>query len=179
LEVLLGFGGSTTITALSPDSYFSFLIGVLLIFGVSMELPLLLIMLNFVGVLKGERLAKVRRFAWFGMVVFAAFVVPGNDPISMAVLALVLIVLYEVAVLVAKIHDKRKAVLSAEAGFTNLSDDEASPMPGLHGTGRVEPVEATGPVGAAEPVPVPAPSPVMSPIPDPPVGPRYLDSDAT
>ena len=161
LEVLLGFGGSTSVAALSPDGYFSFLLGVLLIFGVSMELPLLLIMLNFVGVLKGERLAKIRRYAWFGLVVFAAFVVPGNDPISMAVLALVLIVLYEVAVLVTRIHDRRKAVIAAESGFGDLSDDEASPMPQLRGTGGgAEPVEAPTPVTTAEPVRVPVPSTV-------------------
>jgi sec-independent protein translocase protein TatC len=162
LEVLLGFGGSTSVAALSPDGYFSFLLGVLLIFGVSMELPLLLIMLNFVGVLKGERLAKVRRYAWFGLVVFAAFVVPGNDPISMSVLAVVLIVLYEVAVMVAKIHDRRKAVVAAETGFGNLSDDEASPMPQLHGSGEVDPVEAPSPVATAEPVPVPAQAPAST-----------------
>jgi sec-independent protein translocase protein TatC len=159
LEVLLGFGGSTSVAALSPDGYFSFLLGVLLIFGVSMELPLLLIMLNFVGVLKGERLAKVRRYAWFGLVVFAAFVVPGNDPISMSVLAVVLIVLYEVAVMVAKIHDKRKVALAAEAGFAHLSDDEASPMPQLQHAGGVGPVEAPSPVSTAEPVPVPPQTP--------------------
>ncbi|MET0865138.1 MAG: twin-arginine translocase subunit TatC, partial [Nakamurella sp.] len=39
LTVLLGFGGDATIAALSPDSYFSFLIAMLIIFGVSFELP--------------------------------------------------------------------------------------------------------------------------------------------
>ena len=87
------------------------------------------------------------------MVVFAAFVVPGNDPISMAVLALVLIVLYEVAVLVAKIHDRRKAAMRRpRPGSANLSDDEASPMPELRGTGRgAEPVEAPTPVTPPSP----------------------------
>jgi hypothetical protein len=44
LTVLLGFGGDATIAALSPDSYFSFLIAMLIIFGASFELPLLLIL---------------------------------------------------------------------------------------------------------------------------------------
>lgn len=192
LEVLLGFGGDTSVAALSPDGYFSFLLGVLLIFGVSMELPLLLVMLNFVGVLKGERLAKVRRYAWFGLVVFAAFVVPGNDPISMSVLALVLIVLYEIAVLVSKIHDKRKAAVAAASGFGDLSDDEASPMPELSGAGRVQPVESPAPVASPAPVPVPTAAPTAGPsavvteqvsasAPEPPTPLRRLldDGDAT
>jgi sec-independent protein translocase protein TatC len=185
LEVLLGFGGDTTTTALSPDGYFSFLIGVLLIFGVSMELPLLLVMLNFVGVLKAERLVKARRYAWFGLVVFTAFVVPGNDPISMSVLAVVLIILYEIAVVITKVHDKRRATIEAESGFGNLSDDEASPMPGLRRTGGVEPVGAPEPLVADGPTPVPEPAPVASPAPsmaeDAPAGARHFldDGDAT
>ena len=46
LTVLLGFGGDATIAALSPDSYFSFLIAMIIIFGVSFELPLLLTKLS-------------------------------------------------------------------------------------------------------------------------------------
>ncbi|MEP6561017.1 MAG: twin-arginine translocase subunit TatC, partial [Nakamurella sp.] len=63
LTVLLGFGGDATIAALSPDSYFSFLIAMLIIFGVSFELPLLLIMLNQIGVVSHEKLKKWRRYS--------------------------------------------------------------------------------------------------------------------
>jgi len=71
LRVLLGFGGDVTGTALNPETYFSFLISVLLIFGISFLLPLLLIMLNFIGILPGAKLAKARRYSMFGLVVFA------------------------------------------------------------------------------------------------------------
>ena len=78
LTVLLGFGGDATIAALSPDSYFSFLIAMLIIFGVSFELPLLLIMLNQIGMISSAKLSKWRRYSIFGMVVFAGLVVPGQ-----------------------------------------------------------------------------------------------------
>ena len=109
LTVLLGFGGDATVAALSPESYFSFLIAMLIIFGVSFELPLLLIMLNLAGVLTGERLATARRYAIFGLVVFAGLVVPGNDPITIGALAAALVLLYEVAVQVTLMHDRRLA----------------------------------------------------------------------
>ncbi len=128
LKVLLSFAGNTGIAALSPDSYFSFLIAMLIIFGLSFEVPLLLVLLNFAGVIKGEKLAKVRRYAIFGMVVLAALVVPGNDPVTMSSLAVSLAVLYEVAVQISKFHDKRKAKQLVAEGFAGLSDDEASPM---------------------------------------------------
>ena len=109
LTVLLGFGGDATIAALSPDSYFSFLIAMLIIFGVSFELPLLLIMLNQIGLVSHAKLKKWRRYSIFGMVVFAGLVVPGNDPITMLALAIALILLYELSVQVTRIHDRRAA----------------------------------------------------------------------
>ncbi|MEP6561942.1 MAG: twin-arginine translocase subunit TatC, partial [Nakamurella sp.] len=130
LTVLLGFGGDATIAALSPDSYFSFLIAMLIIFGVSFELPLLLIMLNQIGLVTSAKLAKWRRYSIFGMVVFAGLVVPGNDPVTMGALAVALIVLYEFSVQVTRIHDKRLAKRQAVAA---LSDDDASPIAELAG----------------------------------------------
>lgn len=157
LTVLLGFGGDATITALSPDSYFSFLIAMIIIFGVSFELPLLLIMLNRIGVVQGVKLAKWRRYAIFGLTVFAGLVVPGNDPITMLALAVSLALLYEVSVQVAKLHDRRKGRREATS---NLSDDEATPLSdlptGAVGAGAdpsVQPVAAATPVAAAQPIP--------------------------
>jgi sec-independent protein translocase protein TatC len=128
LTVLLGFGGDATIAALSPDSYFSFLIAMLIIFGVSFELPLLLIMLNQIGLVSHAKLKKWRRYSIFGMVVFAGLVVPGNDPITMLALAIALILLYELSVQVTRIHDRRA---SKKAGLAELADDEASALPDL------------------------------------------------
>lgn len=154
-KVLLGFGGDTSVAALDPNAYYNFLIGVLIIFGLSFELPLLLVMLNFAGVIKGLKLAKARRYAFFGLVVFAGLVVPGNDPLTMLALAVSLCLLYEIATQIAKLHDRRKARDDADAGldYASLSDDEASPMPaGATGTGTSEPIAAPGPVAPATPV---------------------------
>lgn len=154
LTVLLGFGGDATIAALSPDSYFSFLIAMLIIFGVSFELPLLLIMLNMIGVVSSAKLAQWRRYSIFGMVVFAGLVVPGNDPITMLALAVALVLLYELAVQVTRVHDKRAAKRDRLA---ELSDDEASVLPldtaGPDGVDtEVQPVAAAAPISAPGPV---------------------------
>ena len=126
LTVLLGFGGDATIAALTPDSYFSFLIAMLIIFGASFELPLLLIMLNRMSVVSHAQLSGWRRYAVFGLVVFAGVVVPGNDPITMLALAASLILLYELSVQVARVHDKR---LGKRQATQALSDDQASALP--------------------------------------------------
>src|SRR6476661_228662 len=156
LTVLLGFGGDATIAALSPDSYFSFLIAMLIIFGVSFELPLLLIMLNQIGLVSSAKLSKWRRYSIFGLVVFAGLVVPGNDPITMLALAIALVLLYELSVQVTRIHDKRAA---KRQRLSELSDDEASALPdaaaGAHIVGdlEVQPVAAARPISSPEPGP--------------------------
>ena len=153
LVVLLGFGGDATIAALSPDSYFSFLIAMLIIFGVSFELPLLLIMLNQIGVVSSAKLRAMRRYSIFAMVVFAGLVVPGNDPVTMGALAAALIVLYELAVQVTRIHDKRAA---RRAAIAALSDDEPSALfePSMTPLGSDDDVD---PVGMATSVAAPRP----------------------
>lgn len=128
LKVLMSFGGGQWTTALTGGKYVSFLLALLLIFGVSFELPLLVVMLNRAGVISYEQLHKWRRGLLMGLFVFAAIATPGTDPISMVVLALALCLLFEMAIQIARIHDRRKAKLRAAEGWDSLDDNEAAPF---------------------------------------------------
>ena len=124
LEFLLTIGDETQVAALSGTQYYKFLLALLLIFGVSFEVPLILAMLNIVGLVSYQQLKEKRRLIIFLLFVFAAFMTPGQDPVSMAVLATALTLLVECAIQFARINDKRKNRQRPE--WLDVDDDKAS-----------------------------------------------------
>ncbi|KQS65783.1 preprotein translocase subunit TatC [Modestobacter sp. Leaf380] len=128
LTLLLGLAGENVTIALTAQDYIGFVISILLAFGVSFELPLIAVALNLIGVLSYEVLSKSRRWIFFLTIVFAAFITPTQDPFTLLLMALPMCVLFEVAIQIARLVDKRRAKRDALAGFHDLDDDEASPL---------------------------------------------------
>lgn len=152
LEFLLPNSSSAVSALLDASSYVGFVTKLMIVFGLALEFPLLLVLLNLVGILSAKRLLHWWRIAIFLMFVISAFVTPTPDPFGMSALALPMIALYFAAVGFAFIHDRRKARRQA-AEYGNVDDDEASDL-GYD----AEPLDELEPVGAPEPLDADAPS---------------------
>lgn len=141
LSFLANLGQGQFVTALTGKAYVGFLLTMLLAFGVAFELPLLVVMLNRVGVLPYAKLRRWQRGILFGLFVLAAVITPGNDPFSMIALSISLVVLFEVAVLFTWQHDR--AVARRRAAWEDLDPDQASPLD--HRVEQVTPPEDVRP----------------------------------
>ena len=106
--------------------YFDFVTMVMLFFGIGFELPVVVALLNFAGVVSARRLLSWWRVAVFLMFVFAAFVTPTPDPFGMTILAVCMAALYFAAVGVAFLNDARRA--RRRATTAGVADDEVSPI---------------------------------------------------
>lgn len=150
LEFLLNIGPENVQTTLEVGRYFSFVTNLILIFGVAFEFPLIILMLNFVGLASAKRLLSWWRIAIFAFFAFSAIATPTPDPFGMTALALCLCVLYFAAVGVAFINDRRKR--RRQEVYAGLDDDEASEL-----DLDVRPVEAGEPLESVAPVAAPLP----------------------
>ena len=82
----------------SARDYLSFAIGLLKVFGVAFQLPLVMVLLNRIGVLSRERVIKLRRYAIVFIVILAAVLTP-PDIVSQVMLALPMWLLFEGSIL--------------------------------------------------------------------------------
>lgn len=128
LHFLLGFATGGIASLLSFDSYLSYVVAMVVVFAVSFELPLIVVMLNMVGVLPYARLRRWTRGIIFGIFVFAAFATPSQDPFTMLALSLPMVALFGGALGIAFLHDRSAARRTALSPYENLADDELSPL---------------------------------------------------
>ena len=128
MHYLLGLTPHGVANLIQVDQYMSFVMAMLLAFGLAFELPLLIVMLNLAGILTHERFRKWRRVMIFGVFLIAGMANPSPDPITMLILGGGCAVLVEVAEFIVWSNDRRRARLHPDP-YTDLPDDQLSPLP--------------------------------------------------
>jgi sec-independent protein translocase protein TatC len=107
-------------SALSPvltmSEQLSLVLGMLLGFGVVFELPVVIAFLALIGVVHWTTLAKYRRLAIVVNTTIAAIITPTGDPLNLALMAIPMIIFYEIGIILARLLGKRHAQRAAAGG---------------------------------------------------------------
>lgn len=124
IEVLISFAPDSVNVLLTLGDYLNFVVRTVLVFGIAAQIPLVVVMLNRLGVVSSRQLASARPWTVIGIFVFSAIATPSTDPLTMLFLAVPMTLLYLISEVITKVTDRRKAKAVSE----ELSDDEASPL---------------------------------------------------
>jgi sec-independent protein translocase protein TatC len=127
MHYLLGLTPGGVKNLIQVDQYMSFVMAMMLAFGIAFELPLLIVVLNLAGVLTHQRFRKWRRVMLFAVFVVAGMANPSPDPVTMLILGGACALLVEVAEFIVWSNDRRRARLHPDP-YAGLADDELSPI---------------------------------------------------
>ncbi|MFZ2322084.1 MAG: twin-arginine translocase subunit TatC [Ignavibacteriaceae bacterium] len=107
LKFAAQFGSTAIKNQFAIDEYMSIIISVMLAAGLVFELPMISFFLSKLGILKPSFMKKYRKHAVVIIMVTAAILTPGTDPVSQIILAVPLVVLYEISILISKLSQKK------------------------------------------------------------------------
>src|SRR5438105_486783 len=101
--IALAVGGNDLHPLITANSYLTLIFLMALAFGVSFEFPILMMFLLLARIVHTSQLRKVRKYAFLGIVVFAAVITPSQDPISLFAMAIPMYLLYEASIIIGRI----------------------------------------------------------------------------
>lgn len=129
------------------DQYLSLFINLALLFAICFQLPAIILLLGWLGLVTTKFLGKYRKFAFAGAVVVAAVASPTGDPLSLAILQIPLYLLYELGILLlwllpaSRINADRQRELDRQEAERREQDE----LDSLGGDDSPNPPDATGP----------------------------------
>ena len=116
IAIMLAFTPESfeVLNLLEMNDFFKMMMQLMLVFGLGFLLPVVVVTLNFVGVLSAKALAGARRYVLFGSAVFGAAATPGGEPFSMLALTIPMMLLFLIAEAICHANDKRRAKRAAK-----------------------------------------------------------------
>ncbi|MCM3692731.1 twin-arginine translocase subunit TatC [Neobacillus niacini] len=107
LEFLVSMGADMFVTNFTAERYFRFIMNMTLPFGVLFELPAVVMFLTSLGIINPFVLAKIRKYAYFVLILIAIVITP-PDFMSDFVVTLPLLLLYEISINLSKVVYKKR-----------------------------------------------------------------------
>lgn len=108
LRFLINFAGPEVLPMLSISKYISFVVVLLLMFGLVFELPIAIILLAKLGIVTTAALRRNRKYAILSIFIIAAILTPTPDAFTQLLMAIPLIFLYELSIWLSKLVRRSK-----------------------------------------------------------------------
>lgn len=98
LEWLLAYGQEVAESQMSIARFVEFTTSLILITGVLFEMPIVLMLLSFTGLVTSQKMLAQWRMTMVFIFLFAAIITPSQDPLSMVLVGLAMVVLYGISI---------------------------------------------------------------------------------
>ena len=115
-------------------NYYSTVIWMTFAVGIAFQFPLVLILLIRIGILSVDKLRASRRLVLVILMISAALITPGGDPVSLCILTIPLYVLYELAIIIGSSIERKKAILEWKEWDESLQGPKPKNPPKVKGT---------------------------------------------
>ena len=106
LKFLISFARGAAIPMISIDKYFSFAGALLLIGAGIFQIPVVMALLSYIGILNSAFFSKNRKYAVVAIFIIAAVITPTQDIVNMLIFAVPMIALYEAGILASWVIEK-------------------------------------------------------------------------
>ncbi len=120
-RAFLGYASTGELPLMTMKEYYDTCLNLIVLFGLAFEVPVLITLLGALGVIDALMLRQYRRFAIIGIAAISALIAP-PDMLSMALLMVPLIVMYEAAILVVAFLGKKRVESPSSSPLTGQSD---------------------------------------------------------
>ena len=115
-------------------NYYSTVIWMTFAVGIAFQFPLVLVLLIRIGILSVDKLRASRRLVLVILMISAALITPGGDPVSLCILTIPLYVLYELAIIIGSSIERKKAILEWKEWDESLQGPKPKNPPKVKGT---------------------------------------------
>lgn len=106
VKFLLGYGGGPLMAMISVERFTRFSAAMIFAFGLTFQVPVVLLVLSRMGLVRVKTLTKTRRYAIIFIAVASAVITPTPDVYNMMLLALPMYILYEAGILLVRVAER-------------------------------------------------------------------------
>ena len=130
IEFLQNFNTDAFDVLIQAQPYYKFVLMLLIAMGMLFQIPVAIIAVTRVGIVSTSQLAHNRRYAIL-VIAILAMLLPGQDPVTMSLMAAPMYVLFEASILISWLLDRRasRAAAEEEDSYEDPYEDEPTPEP--------------------------------------------------